>query len=378
SDLFKPKPETVALSATEKYEMKKWGIDVDAILWPDGTSPPAWLKAVGNTTNKWANREMAITAAREEQEYVEKVTHRNKKSLIARPAPDYPSSSTTAPPPLPPWVKELPPVRDGRRQFATGVIIPSLDQHAYPPGGVAEVKRARRREKEAFLKTVFVTTARYERESGNRKKQGGYGGGACAGGAMRAAAVDGTDCGGAAGGAAADLPVPSGEGAVASDVYATDARNSPLAKPMSATKKTEEEEALLAGSPGDNARRISSGTGRVPVAEGPGRTRPQEEHTTGGASGKRGRDGGREESPSRNSETPTTSGLAAATGSENARSPTGVQRRGRLGGALGEQGGSGGGAAAAEPEERESRVATPAPVVTSSVRVLDMGVMRSS
>lgn len=44
SDLFKPKPETVALSATEKYEMKKWGIDVDAILWPDGTSPPAWLK----------------------------------------------------------------------------------------------------------------------------------------------------------------------------------------------------------------------------------------------------------------------------------------------------------------------------------------------
>lgn len=372
-------------------------------------------------------------------------------------------------------------MRDGRRQFATGVIIPSLDQHAYPPGGVAEVKRARRREKEAFLKSVFVTTARYvtnananpvaprraadaggdanagaavcytagggaydaggpaeerpqpmcappgeqeageglghrsggpgggvvgkhkqatrgglprgtgftgdgravagrrqERESGNRKKQSGYGGGACAGGAMRAAAVDGTDCGGAAGGAAADLPVPSDEGEVASDVYATDARNSPLAKPMSATKKTEEEEALLAGGPGDNARRISSGTGRVPVAEGPGRARPQEEHATRGASGKRGRDGGREESPSRNSETPTTSGLAAATGSENARSPTGVQRRGRLGGALGEQGGSGGGAAAAEPEERESRVATPAPVVTSSVRVLDMGVMRSS
>lgn len=34
--------------------------------------------------------------------------------------------------------------------------MPFLDQHAYPEGGVAEAKRARRREKEAFLKTVFT------------------------------------------------------------------------------------------------------------------------------------------------------------------------------------------------------------------------------
>lgn len=53
-----------------------------------------------------------------------------------------------------PWVKELPPVRDGRKQFASGKIIPFLNQHVYPEGGVAEVKRARRQEKEAFLRTV--------------------------------------------------------------------------------------------------------------------------------------------------------------------------------------------------------------------------------
>lgn len=47
-------------------------------------------------------------------------------------------------------------MRDGRRQFASGEIISSLDQHTYPEGGVAEAKRARRREKEAFLNTVFV------------------------------------------------------------------------------------------------------------------------------------------------------------------------------------------------------------------------------
>lgn len=47
-------------------------------------------------------------------------------------------------------------MRDGRRQFASGEIIPFLDQHVYPEGGVAEAKRARRREKEAFVRTVFA------------------------------------------------------------------------------------------------------------------------------------------------------------------------------------------------------------------------------
>lgn len=47
-------------------------------------------------------------------------------------------------------------MRDGRRQFATGEIIPFLDQYVCPEGGVAEAKRARRREKQAFLKTVLI------------------------------------------------------------------------------------------------------------------------------------------------------------------------------------------------------------------------------
>eukprot|EP00752_Nemacystus_decipiens_P017780 g15941.t1 len=153
ADLFKPRPDTVALSATEKHEMRMWGIDVDAVSWPDGTRPPPWVKAVGNTSNKWANKELGIRAAREEQEFVQKLRDtspfRNKQQRVAGSTPDSPT-------PPPPWVKELPPVRDGRRQFATGDIIPFLDQHVYPEGGVAEVKRARRREKEAFLKTVFT------------------------------------------------------------------------------------------------------------------------------------------------------------------------------------------------------------------------------
>lgn len=56
-------------------------------------------------------------------------------------------------------MKVLPPVRDGRAQLATGEIIPFLDQHVYPAGGVAEVKRARRREKQAFLSTVAARAA---------------------------------------------------------------------------------------------------------------------------------------------------------------------------------------------------------------------------
>lgn len=35
----------MALSATEKHEMRMWGIDVDAVAWPDGTKPPPWVKA---------------------------------------------------------------------------------------------------------------------------------------------------------------------------------------------------------------------------------------------------------------------------------------------------------------------------------------------
>eukprot|EP00903_Cladosiphon_okamuranus_P010523 g9953.t1 len=163
ADLFKPRPETVALSATEKYKMRMWGLDVDAVTWSDGTKPPPWVKAskgdlptaVGNTTNKWANKELGIRAAREEQEFVEKLREmppsRNKQ-----PSEPFSFSSSPETTLLPPWVKELPPVRDGRRQFATGDIIPFLDQHAYPEGGVAEVKRARRREKQAFLKAVLT------------------------------------------------------------------------------------------------------------------------------------------------------------------------------------------------------------------------------
>lgn len=41
--LFQPLPETVALSATEKREMRAWGLDVDAVSWPDGTRPPRWV-----------------------------------------------------------------------------------------------------------------------------------------------------------------------------------------------------------------------------------------------------------------------------------------------------------------------------------------------
>ncbi|CAM9530204.1 unnamed protein product, partial [Ectocarpus sp. 13 AM-2016] len=176
SDLFHPRPETVALSATEKQEMRKWGLDVDAVAWPDGFVPPPWVKAVRNTTNKWANREMAITAAREEQEFVEKVRALSPSGKTKPPIAHHSSSSSSLPSPsAPPWVKELPPVRDGRRQFASGEIIPFLEQHVYPEGGVAEAKRARRREKEAFLKTVYNSRQGAGVGTGSWKKSSGRG-----------------------------------------------------------------------------------------------------------------------------------------------------------------------------------------------------------
>ncbi|CAN0119781.1 unnamed protein product, partial [Laminaria digitata] len=180
--LLQPRPETVLLSATEKREMRTWGLDVNATTWQDGTCPPPWVTMVGDTTNKWANSEMAMIAAKDEQEYLENIMalpassqpspadhhlhhhrhphhrhphphhhhhhHHHRQQRQQQPAPQQPSD------PLPPWVKKLPPVRDGRAQLATGEIIPFLDQHAYPAGGVVEVKRARRREKQAFLSTV--------------------------------------------------------------------------------------------------------------------------------------------------------------------------------------------------------------------------------
>lgn len=169
--LFKPRPETVALSATEKHEMRIWGLDVDAVTRPDSTKPPPWVKAstevyserqqrpygrlsvglvepeqlclhtrdigvfsglkilrtlhlaagghagccrsclkamsnplanriaawrinlfvtrfiptqaVGNTTSKWANKELGIRAAREEQEFVEKLRETSPSRLLS-------------------------------------------------------------------------------------------------------------------------------------------------------------------------------------------------------------------------------------------------------------------------------------------------------
>lgn len=414
------------------------------------------------------------------------LTHRNKKSAMAHPAPDYsssswpPSSSTTTATPPPPWVKELPPVRDGRRQFATGVIIPFLDQHLYPPGGVAEVRRARRREKEAFLKKVFVTTGnvnnasvnpvaarknaggvsndirgpaegrqqpicappgrqkagqelghrsggpvggvagkheqatrglprgnglggngkavvasqRRELGPGNRSKSG-CGGGSCTAGGVRAAVVDDTDGDGAAGGAdgaACARIVTFGEDIIASDVDAAGAQNSSLpAKVISATKE-KEEEPLLASAAGENVGGISTGNVAVSAVtgEGPNRAQHEDGHAAGGASGKRGRDDCREEATfggRNNSETATATtaeaaaaaaGATAAESENNAHSPKAIQRRGQRGEALGEHGGTGGRAAALEFNEKAERVANPTPVVTSSVSVLDMGIMRSS
>lgn len=68
----------------------------------------------------------------------------------------YQAENTLSTPALAPWVKELPPVRDNRKQLASGEIIPLLDQHMYPAGGVTKVKRSRRREKEAYLRTGVI------------------------------------------------------------------------------------------------------------------------------------------------------------------------------------------------------------------------------
>lgn len=43
ASLFKPRQETVPLPATEKWGLRKFGLDVDAVTWPDGTQPPPWV-----------------------------------------------------------------------------------------------------------------------------------------------------------------------------------------------------------------------------------------------------------------------------------------------------------------------------------------------
>lgn len=67
---------------------------------------------------------------------------------------------------LPPWKTNLPPVRENRRQLGTRIIIPFLHQHVYPEGGVVEAKRARRRERRAFLEAVNVENPSFSTISG--------------------------------------------------------------------------------------------------------------------------------------------------------------------------------------------------------------------
>ncbi|CAN0498147.1 unnamed protein product [Ectocarpus sp. 12 AP-2014] len=125
---------------------------------------------------------MAITAAREEQEFVENLRALSRAGKTKPPIAHHSSSSSSLPSPsAPPWVKELPPVRDGRRQFASGEIIPFLEQHVYPEGGVAEAKRARRREKETFLKTVLNSRQAAGVGTGSWKKSSGRGDGCSVG-----------------------------------------------------------------------------------------------------------------------------------------------------------------------------------------------------
>ena len=45
----------MALSATEKHEMRTWGLDVNAISWPDGTKPPPWVKVRVDTRRQDGN-----------------------------------------------------------------------------------------------------------------------------------------------------------------------------------------------------------------------------------------------------------------------------------------------------------------------------------
>lgn len=68
-------------------------------------------------------------------------------------------------------MKNLPPVFDRRKQFGTGEIISFLDQHIYPEGGVAEKKRARRREKEAYMDTFLVAPCDAAKEEGHNHQE---------------------------------------------------------------------------------------------------------------------------------------------------------------------------------------------------------------
>lgn len=288
-------------------------------------------------------------------------------------------------------------MRDGRRQFATGEIIPFLDQHVYPEGGVAEVKRARRREKGAFLKSVLtanngavaqratqmtkvpdaaegvtgasrkrpprvrradtepkqgITGAEEDavegekpgrawpygpvcmgvptrgREPGSRRRSGESGEG-CSTGESKCSAVGGGGAGAGAAGAAdcdPDRPYPlNGDGAVDPGIYS--------------------EDAATAAADAGNSPPVNE-TGEIAVGQDLG-------HPAEGAARKR------------------SSGCPEKW---RDRHPDGHQRP--QPGGIGQAGNESG--ATATGQERVPRAATPSPVVTSSVRVLDMGVVRPS
>lgn len=66
-----------------------------------------------------------------------------------------PQQDTETVQPPPPWVKELPPVRDLRKQLASGKVLPFLDQHEYLESRATERKRTTHGRK----KRTFVSTA---------------------------------------------------------------------------------------------------------------------------------------------------------------------------------------------------------------------------
>ncbi|CAN0113612.1 unnamed protein product [Ectocarpus fasciculatus] len=401
-DLFHPRPETVELSATEKREMRKWGLDVDVVAWPDGFIPPPWVKAVGNTTNKWANREMALTAAREEQEFVEKLRAFSPSRKTKPPIAHHSSSSSSLPSPSapPPWVKDLPPVRDGRRQFASGEIIPFLEQHVYPEGGVAEAKRARRREKEAFLKTVFVlrqgTAAGVG--TGNWRKSGGRGDDC-----SPSRVGHPSDCGG-------DAPIPVAAVVPAGTDSGLDGGVTPGA--VAAEERTDhrtmmrvEEEVVPGGNGGllvEHPTRIQQHHEQQEQQEQQEKQQPKHAVAETGAGGNTSESGDHEERRISQGGGGRTTTLDAA-GEEAPHSSTDNQqqrqrrrRSSKEGGGVEEAARSLGKvprkssksslsspapapapAAAAVSEGSEERAATPSPTVTSSVSVLDIGALQS-
>ncbi|CBJ33865.1 expressed unknown protein [Ectocarpus siliculosus] len=416
SDLFHPRPETVVLSATEKREMRKWGLEVDAVAWPDGFVPPPWVKlcsssvegtlrtaprllrdlspclqAVGNTTNKWANREMAITAAREEQEFVEKLRALSPSGKTKPPIAHHSSSSSSLPSPsAPPWVKELPPVRDGRRQFASGEIIPFLEQHVYPEGGVAEAKRARRREKETFLKTVFNSRQAAGVGTGSWKKSGGRGDGCSVGRPSVGGGV-----GDAASAAATGVvwPLLGLDGEVAPGAVAAQERIDPPAM-----GRVQEEVV-----PGGNVGLLADNPTRIQQQQQQQRQQEQAVAETG-AGRNTGESGDHEEHKISKGDGGRTTAVDA-TGEEAPHSSTDSQqqqqqqrqlrRASREGGGVEEAARSVGKvprkssrkslsspspapAVAAASKKREARAATMSPTVTSSVSVLDIGALQSS